>query len=175
MAETTKDQHTKGWYLVYAKPRQEATAQTHLQRQGYETYLPLVRRNVKRQGCRVVRIGPMFPRYLFIHLDNQSDNWGPIRSTVGVASLVRFGQLPARVPSGMVTMLRQREDDQGILTLPMEEYQTGARVRITDGSFAGYEGVFLAKTGRDRVVLLLEILGKHTRTLVESESIEPAR
>jgi transcriptional antiterminator RfaH len=164
---------TKSWYLVYAKPRQEVVAQTNLARQGYETYLPLVHRVRKQRGRRVPTIGPMFPRYLFIQLDTRTDNWGPIRSTLGVISLVRFGQKAAQVPDDLVAKLRQREDAHGVQVLPSEEYQRGAPVRITEGSFAGYEGVFLAKSGRDRVVLLLDILGKHTRAVVGAESIEP--
>jgi transcriptional antiterminator RfaH len=164
---------TKSWYLVYTKPRQESVAQINLVRQGYETYLPLVRQTSRRQGRRVTVVGPMFPRYLFIRLDDQSDNWAPIRSTLGVASLVRFGQHAAHVPDTLVTLLREREDEHGVQVLPTQEYHPGSRVRITEGSLAGYEGVLLAKSGRDRVVLLLEILGKHTRAVVTLDSIEP--
>lgn len=163
----------KGWYLVYAKPRQEMVAHANLARQGYEIYLPLIRQVRKRRGRRATVVGPMFPRYLFIHLDSQSDNWGPIRSTLGVVSLVRFGQNAAQVPGDLIAALRQRQDKQGVQVLPTEEYRPGSRVRITEGSLAGYEGVFLAKSGRDRVVLLLEILGKHTRAVVGAEAIEP--
>jgi transcriptional antiterminator RfaH len=163
----------RSWYLVYAKPRREMVAQANLARQGYEIYLPLIRQARKRQGRRVTVVGPMFPRYLFIHLDSQSDNWGPIRSTLGVASLVRFGQHAAQLPDDLVTALRRREDMQGVQVLPTKEFRPGSRVRISEGSLAGYEGVFLAKSGRDRVVLLLDILGKHTRAVVGAEAIEP--
>lgn len=164
---------SKGWYLVYSKPRQETVAQANLARQGYEIYLPLIRQIRKHRGRRVSVVGPMFPRYLFIHLDSQSDNWGPIRSTLGVVSLVRFGQHAARVPDDLLAALQRREDQQGVQVLPTDEYRPGSRVRITDGSLAGYEGVFLAKSGRDRVVLLLNILGKHARAVVGAEAIEP--
>lgn len=167
------DAARKSWYLVYAKPRQETIAQENLARQGYETYLPLVRQVRKLRGRRAAVVGPMFPRYLFIHLDSKSDNWGPIRSTLGVVSLVRFGHAAAQVPESLVTALQQREDEQGIQVLPTDDYRPGSRVRITEGSFAGYEGVFLAKSSRDRVVLLLDILGKHTRAVVGVEAIEP--
>src|SRR5687767_11209323 len=112
---------TKNWYLVYTKPRQETLAQANLARQRYETYLPRVRRAVKRQGRQVSVIDPMFPRYLFIYLDGRTDNWGPIRSTIGVASLVRFGEEAARVPEKLVTALRQREDEQGVQPSPSDE------------------------------------------------------
>ncbi|MBI3899073.1 MAG: transcription/translation regulatory transformer protein RfaH [Gammaproteobacteria bacterium] len=166
------DVASRAWYLLYAKPHQEAVAQVNLARQGYETYLPLIHQTRKRQGRRIVTVGPMFPRYLFIHLDNESDNWGPIRSTLGVASLVRFGQQAAQVPTDLVAALRQREDGDGIHALPVEQHRPGSRIRITEGSLAGYEGIFLAKSGRDRVVLLLEILGKKTRTVIGVDTIE---
>jgi transcriptional antiterminator RfaH len=77
------------------------------------------------------------------------------------------------VPNGFIAALRAREDERGVQLLPAEEYRPGSRVRITDGSFSGYQAVFLAKTGRDRVVLLLDILGQHTRATVSADAIEP--
>lgn len=162
------------WYLVYTKPRAETTARINLERQGYEVYLPLVRAPRKRLGRSVSVVGPMFPRYLFVHLDTRSDNWAPIRSTLGVVSLVRFGHLPAAVPDGLIAELRRREDEEGIQVLPAERYEPGARVRITAGSLTGYEAIFLARTARDRVQILLTILGRHTRTVVDLAAIEPA-
>ena len=163
----------KKWYLVYSKPRQEILAKTNLVRQGYETYLPLFRQPRRRLGRRVTVTAPMFPRYLFIHLDDQTDNWGPIRSTVGVVSIVRFGHTPAPVPDDLIAMLQSREDERGIQVLPPDDYKPGNRVRITEGGLAGYEGIYLARTSRERVVILLEIMGKSARSSVDVSSIEP--
>lgn len=171
---TGSSSNNKEWYLVYAKPRQEAVAQQNLERQGYQTYLPLVSHLRRRNGRRLNVVAPMFPRYLFIYLDDRSDNWAPIRSSRGVISLVRFGPSAAKVPDSLVAALRGREDERGVQVLPTEEYRPGSRVRITEGSFSGYQAVFLAKTGRDRVVLLLDILGQHTRATVNVDVIEPS-
>jgi transcriptional antiterminator RfaH len=168
------DLTARSWYLVYCKPRQEAVARENLARQGYETYLPLLHDARRRRGKRVTLVAPMFPRYLFIHLNSQSDNWAPIRSTLGVVSVVRFGRAAARVPDDLLASLRSREDEQGVQILPVEEYRSGSRVRITQGSFAGYEGIFQAATGRDRVTVLLDVLGRNARTSVDADSIEPA-
>jgi transcriptional antiterminator RfaH len=170
----TNDPAAKVWYLVYCKPRQESVARENLIRQGYETYLPFMRDVRRRQGRRVSLIAPMFPRYLFIHLNRETDNWAPIRSTLGVVSIVRFGGTAASVPDDLLAMLRSREDAQGIQILPVEEYKPGSRVRITQGGFAGYEGIFQASTGRDRVTVLLDVLGRKARATVDSASIEPA-
>ena len=170
----TDDPKTRAWYLVYCKPRQESVARENLLRQGYQTYLPVMRDVRRRQGKRVPLIAPMFPRYLFIHLNRQTDNWAPIRSTLGVVSIVRFGRAAARVPDDLITLLRSREDLQGIQILPAEGYKPGSRVRITQGGFAGYEGIFQVASGRDRVTVLLDVLGRKARTTVDSASIEPA-
>jgi transcriptional antiterminator RfaH len=116
----------------------------------------------------------MFPRYLFIHLDSETDNWGPIRSTLGVVSIVRFGQRPANVPDALVQLLRSHEDLQGIQIITPDDLKPGTRVRVTDGSFTGYEGIFEAKSSRQRVVVLLDIMGRVTRTSLEAGVIEPA-
>ena len=166
-------QHSEQWYLVYCKPRQESSARRNLERQGYVTYLPRVRQIRRRQEHRVSVVVPMFPRYLFIRLSTETDNWGPIRSTIGVVSLVRFGQAPAAVPQGFVDMLRAREDAEGLQPIVSEPYKAGARVRIMEGGFAGYEGIFLARSGRDRVTVLLEVLGRNTRMNVDLSTIEP--
>ena len=174
MKTATNDPAARTWYLVYCKPRQESVARENLARQGYETYLPFMRDVRRRQGKRVTLITPMFLRYLFIHLNLQTDNWAPVRSTLGVVSIVRFGRAAARVPDDLLAMLRSREDAQGIQILPVEEYKPGSRVRITQGGFAGYEGIFQAATGRDRVTVLLDVLGRKARASVDSASIEPA-
>lgn len=171
---TENDPTARAWYLVYCKPRQESVARENLTRQGYETYLPFMRDLRRRQGRRVTLIAPMFPRYLFIHLNRETDNWAPIRSTLGVVSIVRFGRAAARAPDDLLVMLRSREDAQGIQILSAKEYQPGSRVRITQGGFAGYEGLFQATGGRGRVTVLLDILGRRARTTVDGVSIEPA-
>lgn len=162
----------KKWYLVYTKPRQESVARTNLARQGYETYLPMMRQTRRQRGRRRTLISPMFPRYLFVHLDRTTDDWGPIRSTLGVVSVVRFGQLPAEAPDDLVTLLRSREDEEGIQTVTPAEPKAGSKVRITDGAFMGCEGVYLARGSRERVVVLLQLCGKPARTLLDADYLE---
>ena len=144
----------------------------NLARQGYGVYLPRVRQARKRHGRRTLIVEPLFPRYLFIHLDTHSDNWGPIRSTLGVASLVRFGQEPACIPDELVGFLKFRESEAGLHEWAEQKYRTGDKVRVADGAFQGYEGILLARTSRERVVVLLDILGRLVRTQVGVGQLE---
>jgi transcriptional antiterminator RfaH len=162
------------WYLIYSKPQQERVARENLERQGYRSYLPMIRNRRRRQGRYVAVIEPMFPRYLFVHLNDQTDNWGPIRSTIGVANLVRFGMQAARVPHSLIEMMESREEG-GVQMLDLPEFKAGDRVRIVEGVMAGYEAIFQAKTGKERVLLLLRFAEDRTaRIQINADDIEPA-
>lgn len=162
----------KAWYLVYTKPRQEETALNQLVRQGYEAYLPRTRRWRRRQGKRAQAIEPLFPRYLFVHLDQTSDDWGPIRSTIGVAALVRFGAEPARIPDGLIEYLKQREGTDGFHDWAEAAMAAGDRVRIAEGAFKGYEGIYMAHTSRERVLVLLNIVDRSIKMHMAVTQIE---
>ena len=54
------------WYCVHTKPRAEALALEHLQRQAFECLLPRIQHSVLRGGRRLRVIEPLFPRYLFL-------------------------------------------------------------------------------------------------------------
>jgi transcriptional antiterminator RfaH len=163
----------KSWYLIFTKPRQEEVALINLTRQGYGAYLPRVRHLRKRGSKRVHVIEPLFPRYLFIRLDSHTDNWTPIRSTLGVMSLVRFGTEPARVPEDLVASLKSHEDPEGLHEWAEAKLAIGDRVRVVEGPLTGYEGILLAKSGRERVVLLLDMLGSQMRAQLATRQLEP--
>ena len=174
MRSTDNQSPQKSWYLVYTKPRQEALAQANLERQDYGVYLPKVRLMCRRRGKQEAVVEPLFPRYLFIHLDTQSDNWGPIRSTFGVASLVRFGSEPAQVSDELVAHLKAQEGQDGLHEWAEPNLKVGDRVRVAEGPLKGVEGILLARSGQERVMLLLEMLGKEVRTHLVTGKIEPA-
>jgi transcriptional antiterminator RfaH len=161
------------WYLVYTKPRQENTALENLLRQQYEVYFPQIRMWRTRRGHRQLVVEPLFPRYLFIHLDSQSDNWVPIRSTLGVTSLVRFGAEPARVPDPLIEYLVSRQDAEGLHEWAQPTLKIGERARVVSGPLAGYEGILVAKSSRERVVILLDMVSGQMRANLNPDQIEP--
>ncbi len=166
------DSIIRSWYLIHSKPNQETTAKENLERQGYETYLPLIPTRRKKRGKSIKVIAPMFPRYLFIYLSNKTDNWGPIRSTLGVSTLVRFGMEPAKVPDDFVKLLKDRETDEGFHPVEKKEYIEGEKVFIAEGPFEGYEAVFSYKEANDRVVVLLKIAENYVKLKLERAAIE---
>lgn len=153
----------KNWHLLMTKPREDERAEQHLLNQGYELFRPMLRQYRIRQGKQVAVTEPLFPRYLFIRLDDVLSNWASIRSTRGVASLVRFAELPAVVPDSLVDMLKSQCQDGNIIdTTEIEPfvYKQGEEVEITEGSFRGLRAIIKEQVGQDRVLLFMNLLGK---------------
>ena len=87
------------WYAVQTQPNRENLAVTHLERQGFDVWLPRIERIIRhaRQAKRVRR--PLFPGYLFINLDLETARWRTINGTVGVKNIVKCGHTPSVVDS----------------------------------------------------------------------------
>ena len=160
------------WYLVYCKARQEDTAAQGLEEQGYGVYLPKLKRRKRRSQGMVEVVQPLFPRYLFVAPGDEL-SITPVKYTAGVSKLVRFGTEYSPVPSGIVDALKDREDtDTGFHRLVAPSLKPGDAVRIQSGAFAGIEGIFEIRSGQDRVIVLLELLGQKARTEVSIEELE---
>ncbi|WP_295455978.1 transcription/translation regulatory transformer protein RfaH [uncultured Thiodictyon sp.] len=160
------------WSVVFSKPRQEAVARTNLERQGFTAYLPMLKRSKRLRGRWVDVVEPLFPRYLFVALEFGVHDLSPIRSTLGVIDLVRFGLEPATVPQGVVESLMAAEDPAAACHLGRTEpFHKGDRVTIAAGPFAGIEAIFEESTGKGRVLLLLDLLGQANRVQVDKNLI----
>jgi len=165
------------WYLVRTKPNAEATALANLDRQGYEVYFPRLLQSMPCRGRWRERVVPLFPGYLFLRLDEGHQPLAPVRSTLGVASAVRFGPSYAIVPDEVIRELRARANpDTGMhrLTLP-PRLATGALVRILAGPFEGFEGIFQREAGSDRAIVLLGVLGQTASVGVPVGNVVPRR
>jgi transcriptional antiterminator RfaH len=156
------------WYVVQTKPRQEFRAREHLQNQGFLCALPTLAVEKLRKGKVVLENEPLFTRYLFVELDAEACNWGAIRSTRGVSSLVTFGGVPAKLPAGWMEEFQQRS----ALAKPL--FQQGERVVLTDGAFRGVEGIYQMADGESRAVVLLTLLSKPTKGSFPLEAIRRA-
>lgn len=165
----------KRWYVVYTRPQQEAIANIHLNRQHFETCLPLLQEPRRRNRKWQEVIVPLFPRYLFVRLQLEADNVAPIRSTRGVVGLVRFGTAIKPLPEGFVESLNQFADPKSGYHLPEKPLFTiGGLVKILEGPFKGCAGVYQKPVGNSRALLLLEFLGRTSEIVFEHDQMVPA-
>jgi transcriptional antiterminator RfaH len=168
--------HMLRWYVIQTKPSRECVAEANLRRQGYEVYVPRMLQSVRRRGQWSECIVPLFPRYLFLQLSEGCQALNPVRSSVGVTSIVRFGARYAIVPDRIITELRLRADpESGLHRLANRCVLTrGASVRITTGPFEGLDGVFEREAGSARVVVLLNLLGQDAPVRIRADFVAPS-
>jgi transcriptional antiterminator RfaH len=163
------------WYVVQSQPNAEYKAVAHLNRQGFGTYLP--RYLKRRRHARRIDIvpAPLFPRYLFVAIDMTAQRWRSILSTVGVSHIVGNGDRPTAVPDHVVTTLRAREDAAGFVRLDHRpNFGAGEKVRVLDGPFTDCLGLYEGMKDCDRVAILLDLLGRKVRVMVDVMSVAVA-
>lgn len=165
----------KRWYVVYTKTGQEQVAEGNLLRQGYEVYLPRYRRRIRHaRRTQTVRT-PLFPRYLFVRLDLETDPWLAIDSTIGAVGLVRFTDKPAWVRDSVVTEVLNRQDDGGLVRLvDAADLCSGDKVAVSDGALSEVTGVFLNSRDSDRVQVLFRLMGRDVTATVRSADLRRA-
>lgn len=146
------------WYVVHCKPRSERLALEHLNRQGYVTYLPMLKVYSARKAD-LTRFEAMFPRYLFCQPHSPEQSIAPIRSTTGVIDIVRFGSKPATLAEALVAQIRCVEAQQHLLSPGgLSGLQSGSFVRVTEGPLTTLEGL-VTSVADQRVSVLFELLG----------------
>lgn len=163
------------WYVVQTQMNGEAKAAQNLQRQGYDVYLPRYLR--RRRHARKVDFAakPLFPRYIFVSIELAAQRWRAIQSTYGVSCLVCCGDVPAAVPEGVVPALKAREDDKGFVGMGAPAaFSPGDRVRVLAGAFMDNAGLFNGLADHDRVSILLDMLGRKVRVLLDADMIAAA-
>jgi len=163
------------WYVVHTHPHAEAKTAAHLQRQGYSIYLPRYLRR-RRHARRVDTVAkPLFPRYLFVAIDPLAQRWRAIQSTIGVVHLVCNGEHPAVLPGAVIDELIARQNAAGFIQLDLSaRFSPGDKIRVVDGVFATCLGLFDGMTDRERVAILLDLLGRKVRVVLDEDAIVAA-
>ena len=157
-----------------------AAAQIHGQRErlalhclglaGFTTWLPRIRERRIIQGRRRIVTPALFPGYIFVVIELQ---WSAARYCPGVIRLVMDGERPARVPDRVVEELRGRERN-GVIELPEPppRLRPGGRIRVTGGPFRGHLGLVAGMVARERVIILLSLLGGQQRVTMAEGDVE---
>jgi transcription antitermination factor NusG len=150
------------WACAQLQPNRERLALHMLGLAGFETYAPRIRtrRAVLGRGRLLEGSAPLFLGYAFLLIHAA---WYPARYSQGVIRLVLDGDHPARVSDSIITDLRRREVD-GFVELPKARgLQRGDKLRVIHGALEGQLAIFEGMRPRERVEVLLTLLGTQRR------------
>ncbi len=148
----------KTWYLAYCKRREEERARINLKNQGIDSYYPQVEVERQVRGRLTRQKEPMFPNYLFIHVDLEEHPPTCLRSTRGLSHMVRFGRGWSQVPKTLIYQLMSQEDSDEARALLRTAPQAGERVVIKAGPFMGLDAIYQEPDGERRAILLINLL-----------------
>jgi transcriptional antiterminator RfaH len=137
---------------------------------GYETYFPRLRERRFSHGRKIEVRPPLFPGYAFFTVEAQ---WHTARWSAGVIGIIMDGIKPAKVADAVIEDIRGREHG-GLIDLqpPPSALKTGDRVKVLTGPFTGHLGLYAGMRSRERVLVLLAILGGQVRTELAKDTVE---
>jgi transcription antitermination factor NusG len=159
------------WFAVRTAPRHEKRVRQYLCAKAIEYFLPVYRCPRKwKDGSRVTIELPLFPSYIFVHVD-RSDRLRVLEIPGVVAFVCGAGREPASLSYSEMGALRAglhlRQPEPHPLLL------VGQKVRIRSGALAGMAGVVVRKRNCFRVVLTVDLIMQSVAVVVDQEELEP--
>ncbi len=158
------------WLVVNTQPGRECLAIANLNRQGFETYCPMVSKRIRHARRTLDARRPLFPSYLFVNFNSADRRWRRILSTQGVRAMVRSGDLPGFLGGDFIEGLRAREVD-GVVCRPEVQFSIGQQVRLQSGPFDGLIGKIVEMREQDRLVVLLDLLNRSVKLNIHAHGL----
>ena len=165
------------WYVLFTKPRMEPQVHLRLLQRGLQAYLPLMPQSsfaaIPKPPPRR-RPQPLFPRYLFAHLDLACATSATVRWIPGLINFVTFGDEYAVVDDTVIAHLEARLAH--LRERARSPFQPGQRVRLLAAQpLSMLDAVFEKPlSGGERAQILIEFLGRFTRCEVAVSALEAA-
>ncbi len=177
-ARTDKDglASAGGWFVIRTNPRCEMLAFDGLERAGFEPWMPMGRRHVRRRYTKSRRtvLRPVLTGYVFARVPMEARAWGRLCKVNGVRQALGLEDRAGGVkPLPLAEVERyQRFSESGVfdekrarahwrrdVSLSAEVYRAGERVTVKDGPYAGMEVEFGGYTGRQSARILVRVFG----------------
>lgn len=162
------------WIVARTQARRELWACKNIANQGAEYYLPLIASKLVRNGKVITSSKCLFPSYVFVRMVN--GRWRFLLGTYGVLSVIMDGMQPAYMGDDAIQYLHSLESEDGLIHLadkPRKSlvFSVGDKVLFVDGPFQGCKGIYAGSSSKHCEKVLLELLGRKTTVVVESEHI----
>ena len=162
---------SKEWFILQFKPNSHHKAATNLNRQGFETFLPLHDTTSRKLSRFIDTSKPLFPGYMFIKFDKAESKWHKINNTYGVSRLITFNSILKSIPTTFVDNLMKRYDSSGKL-LPIKKLKNGDQVTLLKGPFADFIATVEEYEDDQRIWVLMDLMGRKTKIHTSSDALK---
>ena len=161
---------SKEWFILQFKSNSHHQAAKNLNRQGFETFLPLHDTTSRKLSRFINTSQPLFPGYMFVRFDRAECEWHKINNTYGVSRLITFNSGLKSIPTKFIDSLMKRYDLLGKL-LPMQKLKKGDQVTILKGPFANFIATVEKYEADQRIWILMDLMGRKTKIQTPSDNL----
>jgi transcriptional antiterminator RfaH len=162
---------SKEWFILQFKSNSHHLAAKNLNRQGFETFLPLHDTTSRRLSRFMNTTKPLFPGYMFIKFDRAESEWHKINNTYGVSRLITFNSILKSIPTTFVDSLMMRYDLSGKL-LPIKKLEKDDHVKVLKGPFANFIATVEKYEADQRIWILMDLMGRRTKIQTPSDNLQ---
>lgn len=160
------------WYAVRTRSRHEKMVSEQLEKQGIESFLPLMKRTHKwTDRTKEIEL-PVFSGYSFVRMVFSSAERLRVLKTHGVAGFVGMKNIGTAIPDSQIQDIRTLLASE----IPFEErtfLRVGQRVRIRGGALDGVEGILSAHDEDQSLVVSVELIQRSLSVRIRGYEVEP--
>ena len=164
-----------GWFCISAQPKREHIVAAHLRiMDNVEAFLPRIRFKRPMRNKSIWVTEALFPGYLFARF-NWEKSLRRVKYSAGTRGIVHFGDFFPMIPEKIIEELRLILGETELHTI-LEDLTPGDAVQISDGTLRGLRAVVSrVLPGRERVAVLMEILGQQATVELTATSLVKER
>jgi transcriptional antiterminator NusG len=162
----------QNWYALRVRSRHEFFTSEELSRKDIENFLPSVSRVRQWKDRKKTVDFPLFPGYLFVHLDPHPGEFLKVLKTRGSVCFVSLepGQ-PTSVPPEEIASLRALlKSGEQLDVFPA--FKEGKTVRVKHGPLSGIVGILAKRENVQTFLVNIDILGRSVGLKIGAEDVE---
>jgi transcription antitermination factor NusG len=173
--QQSEDRLSPLWYALYTRSHCEQLVCDQLAAKGFDMFLPKIDVWSQRAGKRHRISVPMFPGYLFLRHAIDKNSYIEVRKARGLVRILgeRWDK-PSIVPDVEIEAI-QTTLSASIPVMPHPYLREGQRVRITQGSLRGVEGILIqSKPAKGLLVLSVDLLQRSIAVEIDCSMVTAA-
>jgi transcription termination/antitermination protein NusG len=163
---------TKNWYALRVKSRHEFVTSEELTRKVIDNFLPTVSRVRQWKDRKKDVTFPLFPGYLFIHLEPRPESFLNVLKTRGSVCFVSLepGQPSSLLPEEIAYLKVMLESGEPLDVFPA--FKEGMPVRVKHGPLRGIVGILTKRENHHMFLINIDILGRSVGLKISAEDVE---
>ena len=159
----------KIWAAVSLKPNQTNKAEANLTQQGFPYIAPKIKVTKRQQNRFINKTELLFPGYIFVQIQAESDDARKLNSTYGISTIVRIGSRIGEIPDAFIHTIQNSSSFEN--SHSKEALLAGQKVELVKGPFAGLIGVLTRIDSTLRVKCLFDLISGKICASVLTEDI----